>query len=321
MPQVSICIPTYNGAPYLEECLESAVGQTFVDMEILVVDDCSDDDTVALAGRFVERDPRVRLLTNRERLGLVRNWNRCLQYAAGEWVKFLFQDDVLAEGCVERMLHAAKTDTGKRPTSLVVCERRFAIEAGVADGLRQFYTSSVITLRDVFPGGSHILPEELSEAILSRGVGCNFIGEPTSVMVRRSLCLQHEPFNQDLVHLCDLEYWTRLGTNDGLTYLPDKLVVFRVHNRSASAHNHRCNHFQLEYLDKIILLHDYLYHPSYFNFRRAKDSELLLHRQLEATLAGLAHARAVRERQDRHLLPPALAAKYPMLKKLSETFC
>jgi len=314
MAEVSICIPTYNGALYLEECLESAVRQRFADIEIVVVDDCSTDDTCAIARRYAGRDRRIRLIRNRTRLGLVRNWNRCLQYAAGKWVKFLFQDDFITDACVERMLDAAGAVKEDGPHGFVVCEREFVIEEGVSQGLRHFYENAVIRLHDVFPDKSHILPEELSEAILIKGAGCNFIGEPTSVMIRRSLCFQHSFFNQNLIHLCDLEYWTRIGTNEGLAYLPEKLAFFRVHNRSASTYNHEHSRFELEYLDKIILLHDYLYHPCYLNLRKAADSEKRLSRQLENALMKTADTGGAYDRQDQEILLQALAEKYPILK-------
>jgi glycosyltransferase involved in cell wall biosynthesis len=281
MAKVSISIPTYNGALYLEECLDSAISQTFADIEIVIVDDCSTDETLGIAERYAKQDRRIRVFRNKKRLGLVGNWNKSIQYSTGEWVKFLFQDDSLDENCIEKMLKAAETKETGATKNLIVSERNFVIENGVAENLRHFYENSAISLADIFPGRSCILPEELSEAILERGVGVNFVGEPTSVMIRRDICFQYSFFNPNLVHLCDLEYWTRIGTNERLVYLPEKLVDFRVHNQSASAYNHAHKQFQLEYLDNIILLHDYLYHPFYENFRRVSDSETRLSEHLK----------------------------------------
>ena len=105
-PRVSVCIPTYNGALYLQECMESILGQTFVGIEILAVDDRSSDKTRAILDSFAKRDARVRILSNARNLGLVGNWNRCIELAQGEWIKFVFQDDWIAPECLERMLDA-----------------------------------------------------------------------------------------------------------------------------------------------------------------------------------------------------------------------
>ena len=109
-PLVSVCVPTYNGEPFLQAALDSASAQTFGDLEILVVDDGSSDGTPALVERHAADDPRVRLLRNERNLGLVGNWNRCLEAARGTWIKFLFQDDLLEPACVERMLALASED-------------------------------------------------------------------------------------------------------------------------------------------------------------------------------------------------------------------
>ena len=317
MPKVSISIPTYNGAPFLEECLKSAINQTFSDIEIVIVDDCSTDETFEIAGKYASIDKRIRVFRNKIRSGLVGNWNKSIQYATGEWIKFLFQDDFLYDNCIEKMLNAARSTQAGVTGSLVVGERNFVIEDGVEDDLRQFYESSVLTLNDMFRGKSRILPEEFSGAILKGGVGLNFVGEPTSVMIRREACFQYSFFNRNLVHLCDLEYWTRLGTNEGLVYIPEILSDFRVHNRSASAYNHAHRHFQLEYLDKIILLHDYLYHPYYFNLRKTPDSEGVLSNQLRCEIknaAGLVQT-FDKDNPEKMAMFQALTAKYPIVRK------
>ena len=72
-PSASICIPCYNGAPYLEACLASAIQQTHTDLEILVLDDGSSDDTVRIAERMAASDARSRIVLNPNNLGLVGN--------------------------------------------------------------------------------------------------------------------------------------------------------------------------------------------------------------------------------------------------------
>jgi glycosyltransferase involved in cell wall biosynthesis len=76
MTRVSICIPTCNGADWLAECLDSALAQTVTDVEVVVVDDASTDDTAAIARGYAARDPRIRVHVNESRRGLAANWNR-----------------------------------------------------------------------------------------------------------------------------------------------------------------------------------------------------------------------------------------------------
>ena len=105
-PQVSILIPVYNREKYLEDCIQSALDQTFTDIEVVVVDNASTDGTWAICQRFAARDERVRIFRNAENVGPVRNWLRCVSEARGAFSKILFSDDKLAPDCIEQMWRA-----------------------------------------------------------------------------------------------------------------------------------------------------------------------------------------------------------------------
>ena len=93
-PLVSICIPTYNGEKYLKECLDSCIDQTFKSYEIIICDDCSSDGTIKIIEEYAKIFPQIILFQNDGNLGLVGNWNRCIHHSNGEWIKFVFQDDI-----------------------------------------------------------------------------------------------------------------------------------------------------------------------------------------------------------------------------------
>ena len=75
-PKISVLIPTYNYARFLPEAIDSVLAQDFQDFELLVVDDCSSDDTAAVVASFRQRDARVQFSVNSTNLGMVNNWNR-----------------------------------------------------------------------------------------------------------------------------------------------------------------------------------------------------------------------------------------------------
>jgi glycosyltransferase involved in cell wall biosynthesis len=172
MPLVSICIPAYNGAPYLAECIESALAQSFGDIEVLVVDDCSVDDTVAIARSYARRDHRVHVSQNSSNLGLVGNWNHSVRLARGEWVKFLHQDDRLAADCVEQMLSVAKPGV-----DLVAVRRQILFHNDTEDDLKHIYTryTSEHDIARHFPGQVYISAEEFARVVL-RAPNGNCIG-------------------------------------------------------------------------------------------------------------------------------------------------
>ena len=96
-PKISVCIPTYNYAHYISFAVESILSQQFTDFELIIVDDCSKDNTEEIVSRFL-CDKRVSFEKNERNLGLVANWNKCLSKAKGEYIKFVFADDMLASG-------------------------------------------------------------------------------------------------------------------------------------------------------------------------------------------------------------------------------
>jgi len=105
---VSIAIPAYKST-YLKEALDSALCQTYSNLEVIVVDDCSPNPIKEVVDGFV--DERISYYRNEKNLGaesIVLNWNKCLGYARGEFFVLLCDDDVLAPNFVEELLKLAE---------------------------------------------------------------------------------------------------------------------------------------------------------------------------------------------------------------------
>ena len=90
---VSVIMPAYRCAPYLAQAVESALKQTHKNLEIVVIDDCSGDETLAIAQALAGQDSRVRLLKNETNQGTAATRNRGLEEAKGEFIAFLDGDD------------------------------------------------------------------------------------------------------------------------------------------------------------------------------------------------------------------------------------
>ncbi|MEU5883686.1 CDP-glycerol glycerophosphotransferase family protein [Spirillospora sp. NPDC047279] len=102
MPKVSVIVPVYNVAPYVEDCLESLAAQTLEDIEVVVVDDGSTDDGGAIVARFAAGDPRFTVVT-KENAGLGAARNTGIDRATGEFLAFLDSDDLLPPYALEYM--------------------------------------------------------------------------------------------------------------------------------------------------------------------------------------------------------------------------
>ena len=97
----SVYIPVWNGARWLDGAIESLLGQTYQDWELVIGDNASTDGTDAVAARH--RDPRIRYHRWLEFVEISENYNRTLLLAKGEWLQLLGVDDRLHPRCLERM--------------------------------------------------------------------------------------------------------------------------------------------------------------------------------------------------------------------------
>jgi glycosyltransferase involved in cell wall biosynthesis len=219
-PLVTIAVPVYNGAAFIEAAVRSACAQTCADMEILVVDNDSTDDTVARVSAIARTDPRVRLVRNPANVGMTGNFNRCLELAAGEYVKFLCADDLLDPRCTERMLDAIRDEPG---VAIVSCARRLIDPSGAPLGeVRHVQAPRRLTggeaLRVIF----HVK---------------NLAGEPTAVLFRRDRAARG--FDPAYGQALDVEMWFHLLASGDLLILPDLLCSIRMHPDQGTQQNLR----------------------------------------------------------------------------------
>ena len=104
LPKVSILIPVYNREKLILQTLHSAVSQTYLNTEVIVVDNRSTDNTYKVIKAFSKIYPNVKVYQNNENIGPVRNWRRCLDYATGEYVKILWSDDLISSNFIQETL-------------------------------------------------------------------------------------------------------------------------------------------------------------------------------------------------------------------------
>lgn len=124
-PAVSIGVPVFNAGRYLEQALESLVGQDFEDLEIIVCDNASDDTTEQIARSFAGQDPRVRYERAERNRGAAHNFNRTLQLARGQYFKWAAYDDVCGAQLVSKCVQALQDD----PSAVLSYPKTWEIDA------------------------------------------------------------------------------------------------------------------------------------------------------------------------------------------------
>lgn len=103
-PKVSIVIPVYNREQFINDAIKSALRQTYSNVEIVVVDNKSTDNTWGVLQEWAQKDNRIRIYQNEENIGPVRNWIKCFEYSTGEYVKIIWSDDWISDDYLEKTI-------------------------------------------------------------------------------------------------------------------------------------------------------------------------------------------------------------------------
>lgn len=109
-PLVSILIPVYNREKIVSRAIDSALAQTYRNIEIIVCDNASTDNTWDVLQRYAKQDERVKAFRNETNVGPVRNWKECLKHASGKYGKFLWSDDEIVPSFTQTMVDAMENN-------------------------------------------------------------------------------------------------------------------------------------------------------------------------------------------------------------------
>ncbi|MGL4562272.1 MAG: glycosyltransferase family 2 protein [Brevinema sp.] len=139
--KLSIVVPVYNVESYLSECLESLLNQRFKNIEIIVVNDCSPDNSEEIILRYQEKDSRIKYIKHTENLGLGGARNTGVKYASAEWITFVDSDDWVDVHCYENLMNALE----KNPNANLAL---FAITL-IDDQTKQKFFDSYFDVQDL----------------------------------------------------------------------------------------------------------------------------------------------------------------------------
>lgn len=266
-PLVSICIPTYNGIAFLSEALDSVRSQTYKNFEVVVSDDMSTDGSWELLERFRESVNFPVYLYKHTPSGIGANWNNTIKKAKGKYIKFLFQDDILEDTCVEKMVNFMEAHPSY---GLVACKRELLVEGDLNAETKRFvekYSNLQIQFdfKDVYL--------TLDKSIFKRddffAPPKNKVGEPPTVMFTRKIIAKVGFFDEELKQILDYVFYYRVIKEYPIAILQEKLVKFRVHPNQTTNRN--------KYLDiQDYSKYDYLIYKEFNHLMNTKSRIRLL---------------------------------------------
>jgi glycosyltransferase involved in cell wall biosynthesis len=206
-PRVSVIVPAHDEEEFLADAAGSVLGQTWKDLELIVVNDGSEDRTAELADSLARKDARVRVLHRKVAGGLSSARNAGIAAAAGELICFLDADDILLPDKLERQVTFLDRFPG--------CDLVFS-DWYVGDGkLTPLYLGRCepprLPMREVLVYGTWF--------------AC------MTALVRASLVERTGPFDESLRGAEDWDFWVRASGCGALSYLPGPVAVYRLHAR------------------------------------------------------------------------------------------
>ncbi len=206
-PLVSVVIPVYNATKYLARTLDSALKQTHKNLEIILIDDCSKDDSLKIMHEYEQKDPRIKVLESEKNQGVAAVRNRGIREASGEYIALLDSDDVWVEDKIERQIKLLKEN-----------------------GAQIAYSSySFIDENDQPIMHPFIVPENVS---YKRMLYCNEIGCSTAI-VEANMFKKH-PFKKEFYHEDYVLWMELLSIPAKAVGISDVLVYYRYSSGSRS---------------------------------------------------------------------------------------
>lgn len=214
--KISVVTASYNYQDYIKEAIQSVLNQTYKDWELIIVDDCSTDNSVQVINSY--KDDRIKLFVNEKNLGLQKTVKRGIENATGEWIVFLESDDILKPDNIEKKVRIAQK---YKDINLIFNDCEFF---GDEEKVRDFSIALKKT-RTLLCGKNY--PQNMFYNFYLS----NKIFTFSSVMAKRDDLLKIS-FNPPMDCLLDWWLWVQLAYIGKYYYIPEKLTKWRLHTDS-----------------------------------------------------------------------------------------
>ena len=205
MPRVSIVLPVYNGSKYIRKSIDSIVNQTYKDWELIIVNDCSTDNTISIVEEYVIKDERIHVISNDVNQKLPKSLNIGFRLAEGEYLTWTSDDNIYMPTALQQMVKYLDEHNYE-----MVCARYDFISQ---DG--EYLRTSDIYVNELMAVGNK--------------VGACFL-------YKRSVIGEIGEYNPDMFLVEDYEYWLRIYFRYGVIgFIDEVLYKYRIHSSSLTS--------------------------------------------------------------------------------------
>ncbi len=219
---ISVILPVHNGEQYLSDAIESILRQTYTDLELIIVDDCSTDKTAEIINKYKKKDLRIRVIRNGQNLKLPSSLNRGFQVSRGEYLTWTSDDNILHEEMLKTLKHELDCN---RHIDFVYADMDFIDNSG-----------KILDIEDRRRG---IIWYE------------NCIG--ACFLYRRKIYEEIGGYDTTLFLVEDYEYWLRIARKYNILHLKRKLYKYRKHKDSLTVQKRdQVTNKKIEMLERLL---------------------------------------------------------------------
>lgn len=209
-PLISVVMPARNAQKYIGKSIESILSQTFKNFELIIINDCSTDKTLAIIKSFSKKDFRIRIINNEKRLNIARTLNKGISLAKSNIIARMDADDIAFSRRLERQY---KTIDSSKNISVIGSDIVIMDANGSEIGIRNYPHQSKKLKKCLFRYSPFAHPV---------------------VMFKKDMFEEVGGYNPKYSPTEDLDLWFRLGSNHEFKSIPEPLLKYRIYEKSSS---------------------------------------------------------------------------------------
>lgn len=199
---ISIVLPVYNGEKFLSESIDSILSQTYRDIELIIVNDCSTDNSLKIIEEYMKKDPRIKLINNTINQKLPKSLNIGFSICKGDYYTWTSDDNIMLPNALEKMLFTLKN----KNADLV-------------------FSRCAIINKEGEKTGESVLYRDLNEIYYNNIVLASFL-------YKKEIHLELNGYDTNKFLVEDYDFWLRAYRKFKFTYIPDILYKIRFHGEN-----------------------------------------------------------------------------------------